>query len=243
MTQARQRHASTLPVPRNAAHHQHTARHAHGSPAGHHRRRLAGRQVTRCLRLVARGHRDPVLAAATPCPHDHNDRSSACSSAAAMRNSRSVQRTSTGQARRSPSTTTTCSAAHHEPPPAAPRRQLRRGIHGVQERCRGRHYTYSLLVGMSVSDVSGKAIANLGVESQRHVGRPDVSRGHDLRPERGPGQVRVEVEGRPGRGAGRDDGLQPVRHAGVRVPAQGDGAEAFLHRRTRRRAARPRGPK
>src|SRR5437763_12670374 len=31
------------------------------------------------------------------------------------------------------------------------------------------HYVYSILLGMSVPDVSGKAIANLEVESLRHV--------------------------------------------------------------------------
>ena len=42
---------------------------------------------------------------------------------------------------------------------------------------------YSLVLGMSVPDVSGKAIANLEVESLRHA-RADVPRRHDLRASR-----------------------------------------------------------
>ena len=68
--------------------------------------------------------------------------------------------------------------------------------------------------------------------------RADLPRRHDLRPDRGPGQVGVEVQGRPRRGVRRDQGLQPGRHAGVRLPAQGDGAQAVLPRRPRWRAAR-----
>ena len=46
------------------------------------------------------------------------------------------------------------------------------------------NYVYSLLLGMSVPDVSGKAIANLEVESlQAHP--PDLPRRHDLRRDRG----------------------------------------------------------
>ena len=46
------------------------------------------------------------------------------------------------------------------------------------------NYVYSLLLGMSVPDVSGKAIANLEVESLRHV-EADLPRRHDLRRDRG----------------------------------------------------------
>ena len=99
------------------------------------------------------------------------------------------------------------------------------------------NYIYSLLLGMSVPDVSGKAIANLEVESLQ-ARRADLPRRHDLRPDRGPRQVGVEVQGRPRRGLRRDQGLQPGRHAGVHLPAQGDGAEAVLPRRPGRRAAR-----
>ena len=48
--------------------------------------------------------------------------------------------------------------------------QLRAGVHPVRQERRGRQPdVYSLLLGMSVPDVSGKAIANLEVESLRHV--------------------------------------------------------------------------
>ena len=46
------------------------------------------------------------------------------------------------------------------------------------------NYIYSLLLGMSVPDVSGKAIANLEVESLQ-ARRADLPRRHDLRRDRG----------------------------------------------------------
>ena len=52
------------------------------------------------------------------------------------------------------------------------------------------NYVYSLLLGMSVADVSGKAIANLEVESLRHVA-PDLPRRHALRRDRGARQDAV----------------------------------------------------
>ena len=100
------------------------------------------------------------------------------------------------------------------------------------------NYIYSLLLGMSVPDVSGKAIANLEIESLRHVA-PDVPRRHDLRRDHGPGQDRVEVEGRPRDRPRRDDRLQAGRHRRLHLPAQGHGAQALLRRGPRRRAARP----
>ena len=99
------------------------------------------------------------------------------------------------------------------------------------------NYIYSLLLGMSVPDVSGKAIANLEVESLQ-AREADVPRRHDLRRDDGPGQDRVEVEGRPRRRPRRDPGLQPGRRRRLHLPPQGDGAEAVVRRRARRRAAR-----
>ena len=94
---------------------------------------------------------------------------------------------------------------------------------------------YSLVLGMSVPDVSGAAIANLEVESLQHK-RPTFhgdtiyaetvvieKRESSSRPDRGV----VTVESR---------GLQPARRRGLLLPAQGDGAQA--RRRARARAAR-----
>ena len=47
------------------------------------------------------------------------------------------------------------------------------------------------------------------------------------------------VEGRPRRRLRRDPRLQAGRHGRLHVPAQGDGAQAVLRRRARRRAAGP----
>ena len=78
---------------------------------------------------------------------------------------------------------------------------------------------------MSVPDISGKAIANLEIESLRHVA--PTFHGDTLYGETdGARQVGVEVQGRPRRRARRDDRLQPGRHGGVHLPAQGDGAQA-----------------
>jgi hypothetical protein len=89
------------------------------------------------------------------------------------------------------------------------------------------NYIYSILLGMSVPDVSGKAIANLEIESLRHVA-PDLPRRHDLRRDRRARQVGVEVEGRPRRGLRRDQGLQAGRHRRLPLPPQGDGPEEHL---------------
>jgi hypothetical protein len=90
------------------------------------------------------------------------------------------------------------------------------------------NYVYSLLLGMSVPDVSGKAIANLEVESLRHVA-PTFHGGSR--------QDGVDVEGRPRHRPCRDARLQPGRHDRLRLPSQGHGAEAVA--RGRRGAARP----
>ena len=102
------------------------------------------------------------------------------------------------------------------------------------------NYVYSLLLGMSVPDVSGKAIANLEVESLKHT-RPtfhgDTIYGETEVLDKTPSRS----QGRPRRRARRDPGLQAGRHRRLHVPAQGDGAQAVLRRRARRRAAGPPG--
>src|ERR1035441_6210458 len=125
------------------------------------------------------------------------------------------------------------------------------------------NYIYSLLLGMSVPDVSGKAIANLEVESLKHVaptfhgdtiyGETTVlgkwpSKSKDDRgivhvaargcQQHRARQVAAQVEGRPGHRPRRDPRLQAGRHPGVHLPPEGDGADRDLHQGARRRAAR-----
>ena len=98
------------------------------------------------------------------------------------------------------------------------------------------NYVYSLLLGMSVADVSGKAIANLEVESLRHIrptfhgdtlyGETEVLSKTPSRSKDDRGVVYVETRG-----------LQPGRHGRLRVPPEGDGADPGLRRRAGRRAA------
>gem|GEM_PF-2935122 len=100
------------------------------------------------------------------------------------------------------------------------------------------NYIYSLLLGMSVPDVSGKAIANLEVASLRHIAptfHGDTIYGETTVLDKTP----VEVQDRPRRRPRRDDRLQAGRHGRLHLPPQGDGAHQGVHRRTRRRAARP----
>ena len=99
------------------------------------------------------------------------------------------------------------------------------------------NYIYSLLLGMSVPDVSGQAIANLEVESLRHVA--PTFHGDTIY-----GETTVLgkwLTSKPDRGmvAGRDPRLQAGRHRGVRIPPQGHGAERDLRQAARRRPARP----
>ena len=56
---------------------------------------------------------------------------------------------------------------------------------------------YSLALGMSVADVSGKAIANLATEDLSHPG-PGLPRRHPLLRERGPRTHAVAIQARPG---------------------------------------------
>ena len=102
------------------------------------------------------------------------------------------------------------------------------------------NYIYSLLLGMSVPDVSGKAIANLEVESLRHVA--PTFHGDTIYGETdGARQVGVEVQGRPRRRLRRDQRLQPGRHGGLHLPAQGDGAQgqSYLEARGGEQPGRP----
>ena len=103
------------------------------------------------------------------------------------------------------------------------------------------NYVYSLLLGMSVADVSGKAIANLEVESLRHI-RPtfhgDTLYGEtevlDKTPSRSKddrGVVYVET-----RGYNQDGTVVCIFRRKVMVPTRG------LRRRARRRAAGAAGP-
>ena len=84
---------------------------------------------------------------------------------------------------------------------------------------------YSLVLGMSVPDVSGAAIANLEVETLQHK-TPDVPRRHDLRGDQSPRQARVAEQARPRGGDGRDLRLQPAGRRGLLLQATRDGAEA-----------------
>ena len=89
---------------------------------------------------------------------------------------------------------------------------------------------YSLVLGMSVPDVSGAAIANLEVETL-HAQEADVPRRHDLR--RDACARRGESTSKPDRGivTVETKGLNQQRRGGLLLPAQGDGVEA--RRRTR----------
>ena len=99
------------------------------------------------------------------------------------------------------------------------------------------NYIYSLLLGMSVPDVSGKAIANLEIESLKHVA--PTFHGDTIYGETTVLGKRLTVPRRPRHRGRRDHGLQAGRHPGLRVPPQGDGADRDLHQGARRRPARP----
>ncbi len=79
---------------------------------------------------------------------------------------------------------------------------------------------YSLALGMSVSDVSGKAIANLATEELSHPN--PVFHGDTLYCESEVlGGAPVEVEGRPRHRQGPHPRLQADRRSGGRVQARG----------------------
>ena len=102
------------------------------------------------------------------------------------------------------------------------------------------NYIYSLLLGMSVPDVSGKAIANLEVESLKHVAptfHGDTIYGETTVLDKTPSKSKSDR----GIVLRRDQGLQAGRHARLRLPPQGDGPHRDVHQGARRRAARPPG--
>ena len=100
------------------------------------------------------------------------------------------------------------------------------------------NYIYSLLLGMSVPDVSrqGDRQPRGRVAAARGA---DVPRRHDLRRDHGARQDGVQVQGRPRRRLRRDQGLQPGRHGRVHLPPQGHGAQAELPTSPRWRTAGP----
>ncbi len=77
---------------------------------------------------------------------------------------------------------------------------------------------YSLVLGMSVPDVSGSCIANLEVESLVH--RNPTFHGDTIYAEtRVVGKVRVGFQARPGHRHGGVEGLQPARRGGLLTSA------------------------
>ena len=93
---------------------------------------------------------------------------------------------------------------------------------------------YSLVLGMSVPDVSGVAIANLEVESLQH--KKPTFHGDTIYAET---KVldKKESQSKPDRGVvvGRDAGLQPARRRGLLLPAPRDGPEALGRAKPRER--------
>ena len=86
---------------------------------------------------------------------------------------------------------------------------------------------YSLVLGMSVPDVSGKAIANLEVESLKHA-KPTFHGDTIYARTTVVDKVESRVEARPRRGDGRHGRREPARRDRVRVSPQGARAEAAL---------------
>ena len=84
-------------------------------------------------------------------------------------------------------------------------------------------YVYSLIFGMTVPDVSGKAIANLATDELSHPA-PGLPRRHAVRRVRGARGAALGVEARPRRRPGPHPRLQPGRDPGRRVQARGAGA-------------------
>ena len=86
-------------------------------------------------------------------------------------------------------------------------------------------YVYALLLGMSVPDVSGKALAALGTTELRHL-RPGPSRRHPVRRDHRRSQAPLEVAARRRHRRRRDPGGESGRRGRVPVRAQLPGAEA-----------------
>ena len=83
---------------------------------------------------------------------------------------------------------------------------------------------YSLVLGMSVPDVSGAAIANLEVETLQH--KNPVFHGDTIYAETRVLDVKESSSARSRHRHRRDEGLQPGRRRGLLLPAPGHGVEA-----------------
>ena len=86
-------------------------------------------------------------------------------------------------------------------------------------------YVYALLLGMSVPDTSGRALAALGTARLRHI-RPVHPRRHAVRGDARGQRAAVTVAAAGGCGRRRDAGDEPERRAGVRVRTRIPRAEA-----------------
>ena len=83
---------------------------------------------------------------------------------------------------------------------------------------------YSLVLGMSVPDVSGAAIANLEIESLLHA-KPTFH-GDTIYAVTKVLEANGDLEGRPRHREGGDQGHQPARRGGLLLPPQAHGLEA-----------------
>ena len=83
---------------------------------------------------------------------------------------------------------------------------------------------YSLVLGMSVPDVSGAAIANLEIESLLHA-KPTFH-GDTIYAVTKVLDVKETSKGDRGHRHRRDQGHQPARRGGLLLPPQADGLEA-----------------
>ena len=93
---------------------------------------------------------------------------------------------------------------------------------------------YSLVLGMSVPDVSGSAIANLEVETLVH--RNPTFHGDTIYAEtRVLEKIPSTSKNDRGHRRGRDQGLQSGRPRGLLLPSQGDGLEGASSRRYAKR--------
>ena len=97
------------------------------------------------------------------------------------------------------------------------------------------NYVYSLLLGMSVPGRlrQGDRQPRGRVAAAR---RADVPRRHDLRRDDGAGQAAVQLEDRPRRGYVETRGHNQDGTAGLRLPAEGHGADGGVRPGPRRRA-------
>ena len=83
---------------------------------------------------------------------------------------------------------------------------------------------YSLVLGMSVPDVSGSAIANLEVETLQH--KKPTFHGDTIYAVTKVLGKKETSDARPRHRHGRDQGHQPARRGGLLLPSQGHDLEA-----------------